>query len=123
MLANHSGPLQHDLRDVGVGFNVVIVGWLAPQAGLTAGKGGRGRGSPRLPSIEAIRAVSSPHTKAPAPWRTSRSKEKSGAEDIFSQEAKFARLLDGDIQVLYGHRIFGAAVNITALCADGVRGR
>ena len=38
-----------------------------PHRPLTAGKGGRGRGIPRLPSIEAIRAVSSPQTKAPAP--------------------------------------------------------
>jgi len=34
----------------------------------TAGKGGRGRGMPRLPSMEVISAVSSPQTKAPAPW-------------------------------------------------------
>ncbi len=32
-----------------------------------AGNGGRGRGMPRRPSIEAIKAVSSPQTKAPAP--------------------------------------------------------
>ncbi len=34
---------------------------------LVAGNGGRTRGMPRLPSIEAISAVSSPHTNAPAP--------------------------------------------------------
>ncbi len=34
---------------------------------LTAGKGGRTRGMPRWPSIEPMRAVSSPQTKAPAP--------------------------------------------------------
>jgi hypothetical protein len=39
-----------------------------------AGNGGRGRGSPRLPSRDAMRAVSSPQTKAPAPIRSSRSK-------------------------------------------------
>src|SRR4030042_1011431 len=33
----------------------------------TAGNGGRLRGIPLLPSIEAISAVSSPQTKAPAP--------------------------------------------------------
>ena len=32
-----------------------------------AGKGGRGLGIPRCPSIDARIAVSSPHTKAPAP--------------------------------------------------------
>src|SRR5208337_4188062 len=34
---------------------------------LLAGKGGLNRGMPRLPSMEAMRAVSSPHTNAPAP--------------------------------------------------------
>jgi len=34
---------------------------------LTAGNGGRGLGIPRFPSIEAIKAVSSPQTNAPAP--------------------------------------------------------
>ncbi len=43
---------------------------------LTAGNGGRGRGSPRLPSMEVMRAVSSPQTKAPEPMRISRSKAK-----------------------------------------------
>ena len=38
-----------------------------PHKPETAGKGGRGRGIPRLPSMDAISAVSSPHTKAPAP--------------------------------------------------------
>ncbi len=47
-----------------------------PQSPDTAGKGGRTRGIPRLPSIEAIRAVSSPQTKAPAPCLMSISKLK-----------------------------------------------
>ena len=38
------------------------------QSPAMAGKGGRGRGIPRFPSMEVIRAVSSPQTKAPAPW-------------------------------------------------------
>jgi len=37
----------------------------------TAGYGGRGRGVPRPPWTEAISAVSSPHTNAPAPRRSS----------------------------------------------------
>src|ERR1035437_1448961 len=43
----------------------------------TDGNGGLGLGFPLLPSMEAISAVSSPHTKAPAPQRSSISKEKS----------------------------------------------
>ena len=64
----HSGPLRR------------IVGTLAYDSTLlirvgqsnrpeTAGYGGRGRGVPRRPSIDAISAVSSPQTKAPAPRR------------------------------------------------------
>ena len=45
-----------------------------PQRPLFAGNGGRGRGSPRLPSMLVIRAVSSPHTNAPEPIRISTSK-------------------------------------------------
>ena len=44
-----------------------------PQRPLCVGYGGRMRGCPRWPSIEWIRAVSSPQTKAPAPRRISRS--------------------------------------------------
>ncbi len=47
-----------------------------PHTPATAGNGGLGEGMPRLPSMEAIRAVSSPQTNAPAPRRISRSKSK-----------------------------------------------
>ena len=33
-------------------------------------RGGLVRGMPRLPSMEAVRALPSPQTKAPAPWFT-----------------------------------------------------
>src|SRR5690554_2993680 len=48
-----------------------------PQRPEFAGKGGRGRGIPRKPSMDANRAVSSPHTKAPAPSLIFKSKQKS----------------------------------------------
>jgi len=44
---------------------LIIVGF--PQSPLFAGNGGLGFGRPRRPSIEAMRAVSSPQTNAPAP--------------------------------------------------------
>jgi len=44
---------------------LMLVGF--PHNPFTAGKGGLGRGVPRFPSMEAMRAVSSPQTKAPAP--------------------------------------------------------
>ena len=43
----------------------------------TTGYGGLGFGIPRFPSIEAINAVSSPQTKAPAPFLIFKSKLKS----------------------------------------------
>ena len=58
-----------------------------PQRPLWAGKGGRGRGSPTLPSMEAMSAVSSPQTKAPAPSRIFRLKEKSLPKILLPQEA------------------------------------
>ncbi len=47
-----------------------------PHKPATAGNGGRERGMPRLPSMLAISAVSSPQTKAPAPSFTFRWKPK-----------------------------------------------
>ena len=53
----------------------MIVG--RPHRPETAGYGGRVRGMPRRPSMLAIRAVSSPQTKAPAPSLSVMSNEKS----------------------------------------------
>ncbi len=43
----------------------ILVG--LPSSPDWAGNGGRALGMPRFPSMEAISAVSSPQTKAPAP--------------------------------------------------------
>ena len=48
-----------------------------PNKPLFAGNGGLGLGIPRSPSIDAIRAVSSPQTNAPAPSLICKSSEKS----------------------------------------------
>src|SRR5512136_1963226 len=62
----HAGPLRRMLGRVPrVSTLLIIVG--LPQSPDNAGKGGRVRGMPLLPSMLPIRAVSSPHTKAPAP--------------------------------------------------------
>src|SRR5690606_28856770 len=76
ILVYHSKPREMIFGTLAyVSTLLMLVG--LPQRPLVAGNGGRTRGSPRLPSIEAIKAVYSPHTKAPAPMRTSKSKEKS----------------------------------------------
>ena len=75
ILLNHSAPrLMMTGMFASVSTLLMTVG--RPQRPLTAGNGGRGRGMPRLPSMEASRAVSSPQTKAPAPRRISMSKLK-----------------------------------------------
>ena len=53
---------------------LMLVGF--PHRPFWAGNGGRGRGCPRRPSMEAKSAVSSPQTNAPAPSNTWRRKEK-----------------------------------------------
>ena len=83
-----------------------------PNRPFTAGKGGRGRGSPRLPSMEVIRAVSSPQTKAPAPSWISRSKSEAGAENILAQQAVFPRLPDGGLSRLHGDGVLGPDVDV-----------
>src|SRR6516162_5023100 len=67
---NHAGPL------VMIGAMLYQVSTLLMLLGLPhrpfcAGKGGRGRGRPASPSNDAIRAVSSPQTNAPAPSTSS----------------------------------------------------
>ena len=43
-----------------------------------------------------------------------------GSHNIFSQQAGFFRLLDGDMQPLDGQRIFGADINKAGMSADGI---
>ncbi len=73
--ANQAAPFRM------IGATLAQVSTLLMLVGLphrpeTAGNGGRVRGMPRLPSMLAISAVSSPHTKAPAPSLILRWKEK-----------------------------------------------
>ncbi len=64
--ANQSAPWRKmRATQASVSTLLMIVGF--PHKPEMAGNGGRGRGIPRRPSIEAIRAVSSPQTNAPAP--------------------------------------------------------
>ena len=65
--AKEAAPLLMIKRHVGPRLDVVDVGRLVPESSSTAGYGGLGRGSPAFPSNDMIRAVSSPHTNAPAP--------------------------------------------------------
>ena len=95
MPANHCAAVADDGRDVGEGLDVVDQRRVAPQPAF-GGIGGRGRGVPRLPSTDAISAVSSPHTNAPAPSRISTRKLKRVSADVVAQQAQPLRLPDGE---------------------------
>ena len=87
--ANHSGPLTMICGMLAnVSTLLMIVG--CPNRPLFAGNGGLFFGSPRLPSMEVISAVSSPHTNAPAPRRMSMSKS-NPLSKMFSPSRPYSR--------------------------------
>ena len=87
---------------------------------LTAGNGGRGRGSPRLPSMEVMRAVSSPQTKAPEPMRISRSNSKSVPMMFLPSRPYSAGLVDGVLPAAPRPADTRPAVDVALVGADGV---
>ncbi len=93
-----------------------------PHRPLCTGKGGLGMGMPRLPSIEAIMAVSSPQTKAPAPSMTCRSKESLTAEDAVAQDAEPAGVFGSLAHALHGKGVLGAHIDIPFVSADSPAG-
>ena len=94
-----------------------------PHRPLSVGYGGRTRGWPRSPSIEWIRAVSSPQTNAPAPEPDFQVEIEARAQDILAQQAPLAALVDRPLDPLDGHRVFGADVEEALMGPDGERRR
>ena len=88
---------------------LMLVGY--PHRPFCAGNGGRGRGRPAWPSSEAISAVSSPQTKAPAPSTISILKLKPRPRMSSPRKSVFFGLLDGALQAVNGQRIFRAHVD------------
>ena len=88
----------------------------------TEGNGGRGRGMPRRPSTEAMSAVSSPQTKAPAPFLTRSLNWKPRCPTGFSRRPSALRTVDCLVDALDGQGILGAAVDDALVGADGVTG-
>ena len=77
---------------------------------------------PRLPSTEAISAVSSPQTNAPAPSRKSMRKLKRVPQMFAPEQAHAFRLPDGSSQALDRQRIFGAHIDVAFGCAHRIGG-
>ena len=63
---NQSAPLRR-ITGTLAKVSTLLINVGLPNRPLFAGNGGFGLGIPRSPSIDAIRAVSSPQTNAPAP--------------------------------------------------------
>ena len=75
MVEYHAPPRRMMMGTVDqVSTLLMLVG--LPHKPDCAGNGGRGMGWPRRPSMDRMSAVSSPHTNAPAPMRSSMSKSK-----------------------------------------------
>ena len=108
---NHSAPLAMIGGDVVPGLDVVDVGGLAPESLSAPGTADAADGRPALPSSEAISAVSSPQTNAPAPSTISMSNLKPRPRILLAQQAVLARLLDRPVQALHRQRILGAHVD------------
>ena len=72
--------------------------------------------------MEAMSAVSSPQTKAPAPSRISMWKLNREPQMLLPEQAQALGLLDGGFQVLDGQRVFGADVDEALLRAHGIAG-
>ncbi len=104
-------PTQDDLGNVGVGFDVIVVGGFAPQA--------LDRRERRAGAWFAALAFDRSHQgsflaahKGAGAHADFQVEGKIAAEDIFTQQAKVARLLDGNIQGFHGDGVFGPAVNV-----------
>ena len=90
-----------------------------PNSPISTGNGGLLRGSPRLPSIDSKRAVSSPQMYAPAPRRSSMSKVNVGAQDRSTQQPGGAGGIDRVSDTGLGLGVFAADIQV----ADARAGR
>ena len=78
----HSAPFKIILVTF-ANVSTLLISVGLPQSPFSAGYGGFTLGCPLFPSIDSKSAVSSPHTKAPAPRRTSTSNSKSVSNIFF----------------------------------------
>ena len=117
MRRNQSAPYSRTTATLAnVSTLLITVG--LPHRPLSVGKGGRIRGWPRSPSIEWIRAVSSPHTNAPRAEADLQVEIEARAEDVLAQEPPLAALGNRVFDPLDGQRILGPDVEEPLLGAD-----
>ena len=121
MPANHSPPLRM-IGAMLAKVSTLLISVGLPHRPLTAGYGGRGLGVPRLPSIEAISAVSSPQTNAPAPRRISTSKLKGVLQMLLPSSPRRRASRKATRQPADRQRILRADIDVALACADRVGG-
>ena len=119
--ANQSPPLRM-MGAMLANVSTLLMSVGRPQSPDTAGYGGRGLGVPRPPSMDAMSAVSSPHTNAPAPSRTSTSNANSRVQHGRAEVAAPPGLVDRLAEAGDRERVLGSAVDVARLGADRVRG-
>ena len=113
------GPVVDHGRHVGEGLDVVDDRRLAPQAALR----GIGRADPRLPALAFNRMdqgrffAADEGPRAEADFQV---EIEARAEDVLAQQAPGAALVDGVLDAADGHRVLGADIEETPLCADGI---
>ena len=73
--------------------------------------GGRTLGMPRLPSMEYIRALASPQTKAPAPSTIVDAEAEIAVHDLLAQDTGGLGLLERDAEALHRQRVLVADVD------------
>ena len=107
--ANQSAPVEHDRRHVGQGLDVVDDGRLAPEP--RDGREGRPRPRHAAPALDRgdQRRLLAADEGAGALLDLEVEAE-AGAEDVVAEQAAAPRAcVDGDVQVLDGQRVLGAA--------------
>ena len=119
MPAYHSPPLRM-MGAILANVSTLLMRVGCPNSPSIAGYGGRGRGVPRLPSTDAINAVSSPQTNAPAPRPQIHAEAEARAADIGTQQTHPLRLPNGIAQALDGQRILRPHIDVAFRRADGV---
>ena len=113
------GALQDDLRDIGIGLDVVENGRYAKQTL----DGREGRAGTRLAAVALDRGHEScllaAHKGAGAEAQMN-IKIEAGAENILAKQAVLAGLPDGHLQAVDSDGIFGADINVALIGADGI---
>ena len=112
-------PLQHDLRDICVGFHIIEDSGLPPQALLGRKGRTRTRHAPAAFNRGHERCLLTAY-KGPCPLIDVEIEGKTGTQDVLAKQAVLLGLVDGDIQPMHRQRVLGPAVDISLMGPNGL---